>query len=221
MLVRAGQDGRQMTDAELRDQLMTLLLGGHDTTATALSWALERLTRHPQALARATAAADSGDEDYLDAVAKETLRVRPVVFDVGRVLKEPADVAGYRLPAGVTVIPAIGLVHAEESLYDDPAQFRPERMLGATLSPTSWLPFGGGTRRCLGANLALAEMRIVLREVLRGTELHTTTAPGERVRIGGVIFQQPHRGARITLRARRTADLVPLATNPQQDQRRD
>jgi len=217
MLVRAAspegpEAGRRMTDTELRDQLMTLLLGGHDTTATALSWALERLIRHPDVLARATAAADSGDDDYLDAVAKETLRNRPVVFDVGRVLKEPAVVAGYRLPAGTTVIPAIGLVHAKESLYDDPAQFRPERMLGTSLSPTTWLPFGGGTRRCLGANLAMAEMRIVLREVLRGTELHTTTAPGERVRIGGVIFQQPRRGARITVRARRTADLVPFVS---------
>ncbi len=205
MLVRAskegaGQDGRQMTDAELRDQLMTLLLAGHDTTATALSWALERLTRHPQALAHAAAAAHSGDEDYLDAVAKETLRIRPVIFDVGRVLTAPAEIAGYRLPAGTTVIPAIGLVHAEPAVYDDPGRFRPERMLGATLSPTTWLPFGGGNRRCLGANLAMAEMRIVLGEVLRRVELATTTAPGESPRISGVI-QQPHRGAVIRVRA--------------------
>ena len=207
MLVRAAShDGRRMTDAELRDQLMTLLLAGHETTATALSWALERLTRHPHALARATAAADADSDsdsgDYLDAVAKETLRVRPVVFDVGRVLKEPADVAGYRLPAGTTVVPAIGLVHVEPALYDNPAGFRPERMLGASLSPTTWLPFGGGNRRCLGANLAMAEMRIVLGEVLRRVELATATAPGERPRISGVI-QQPHRGAVIRVRAKR------------------
>jgi cytochrome P450 len=192
MLVRAAdQDGRRMTDAELRDQLMTLLLAGHDTTATALSWALERLSRHPDALARATAAADSGDADYLDAVAKETLRIRPVIFDVGRVLTAPVEIAGYRLPAGTTVIPAIGLVHAEPAIYDDPARFRPERMLGAGLSPTTWLPFGGGNRRCLGANLAMAEMRIVLGEVLRRVELATTTAPGERPRVSGVIQQPP------------------------------
>ena len=210
MLVRAADsDGRQMTDTELRDQLMTLLLAGHDTTATALSWALERLTRNPTVLARAVAAADAGDEEYLDAVAKETLRIRPVVFDVGRVLKAPTEVAGYHLPAGVTVIPAIGLVHASSAVYDDPAEFRPERMLGAAavkLSPTTWLPFGGGNRRCLGANLALAEMRIVLGEVLRRVELSTTTAAGERTRVSGVI-QQPHRGARIRVHAMRSATL--------------
>ncbi len=210
MLVRAAdQQGRHMTDTELRDQLMTLLLAGHDTTANSLSWALERLTRDPQTLARAVAAAEAsaaGDpagDEYLDAVAKETLRIRPVVFDVGRVLKEPVEIAGYRLPAGVTVIPAIGLVHARNDIYDDAAQFRPERMLGASLSPTTWLPFGGGNRRCLGANLALAEMRIVLREVLRRADLQTTTAPGERPRVRGII-QQPHRGSRIRLRALRS-----------------
>lgn len=203
MLVRAsqeghGEDGRQMTDNELRDQLMTLLLAGHDTTANSLSWALERLTRNPDVLARAVAAAKAGDEHYLDALAKETLRIRPVVFDVGRVLKEPTEVAGYRLPAGVTVIPAIGLVHASTAVYDHPQQFRPERMLGTNLSPTTWLPFGGGNRRCLGANLALAEMRVVLGEVLRRVELCTTTAPGERPRVSGVIHR-PHRGARIRI----------------------
>ena len=136
MLVRAAdEDGRQMTDRELRDQLMTLLLAGHDTTATALSWAFERLVRHPAILAKAVAAAEAGDEEYLDAIARETLRIRPVIFDVGRVLKEPVEIAGYRLDAGVTVIPAIGLVHASPALYDQPEQFRPERMIGATLSP--------------------------------------------------------------------------------------
>jgi cytochrome P450 len=199
MLVRAADDeGRQMTAAELRDQLMTLLLAGHDTTATALSWALERLTRHPDVLARAVAAAQAHDDEYLDAVARETLRIRPVVFDVGRVLTEPVEVAGYRLPAGVTVIPAIGLVHASNAVYDNPEQFDPDRMLGTTQSPTTWLPFGGGNRRCLGANLALAEMRLVLGEVLRRVTLKTTTERGERIRVSGVI-QQPRRGARITV----------------------
>lgn len=205
MLVRAADDdGRQMTDEELRDQLMTLLLAGHDTTATSLSWALERLTRHPQALARAVRAAEAGaaGDEYLDAVAKETLRIRPVVFDVGRVLKEPVEVGGYRLPAGVTVIPGIGLVHASDAVYGDAANFRPERMLECNFSPTTWLPFGGGNRRCLGANLALAEMRIVLREVLCHADIETTTAPGERPRMSGIIHQ-PHRGARIRLRALR------------------
>lgn len=211
MLVRvADDDGRQMTDRELRDQLMTLLLAGHDTTATALSWALERLTRHPHILAKAVAAAESGDDEYLDAIAKETLRIRPVVFDVGRVLKEPVEIAGYRLDRGVTVIPAIGLVHSSPEVYENPEQFRPERMIGASLSPTTWLPFGGGNRRCLGANLALAEMRIVLREVLRAVSLDTTTARGERVRPSGIIHQ-PHRGARIRVHAHRAANVDLLA----------
>ena len=120
-----------MTDRELRDQLMTLLVAGHDTTATGLSWALERLTRHPTALAKAVAAADasaagdpSGDE-YLDAVCKETLRVRPVVFDIGRVLTRPVDLAGYRLPAGVMVAPGAGLVHANPEPVPQPGEVRP------------------------------------------------------------------------------------------------
>ena len=218
MLVRAADaDGRRMTDLELRDQLMTLLLAGHDTTATALSWALERLTRHPEVLAVAVAAAraaadgDPAGDEYLDAVARETLRLRPVVFDVGRLLKEPVEVAGYRLPAGVTVIPAIGLVHTDANHYDDPDEFRPERMLAtnpteATTPPGRaapahrWLPFGGGNRRCLGANLALTEMRVVLREVLRRVELVPTSASGERPRPRGVI-QHPHRGALIRVRS--------------------
>jgi cytochrome P450 len=210
MLIRAAdQDGRTMTDQELRDQLITLLVAGHDTTATGLSWALERLTRHPAALAEAVAAADasaggdSSGDDYLDAVAKETLRIRPVVFDVGRVLTKPVDLAGYHLPAGVMVAPGVGLVHGNAEIYPDPDRFDPDRMLHSTFGPTSWLPFGGGNRRCLGATFALAELRIVLREVLRGVELDTTTAPGEHQRVKHVTLV-PHRGARIKVRAQRT-----------------
>lgn len=210
MLVRAAdQDGRTMTDAELRDQLMTLLVAGHDTTATGLSWALERLTRHPAALAKAVRAAEEGDDEYLDAVAKETLRNRPVVFDVGRILKQPVEIAGHQLPAGVMVAPGVGLVHSDDRVYPDADRFEPDRMIGATLSPTTWLPFGGGARRCLGATFAMAEMRVVLREVLRRVELETTTARGEAQRVKHVILEPKH-GARITVAKvktpRRTAD---------------
>ncbi|MFY9917278.1 MAG: cytochrome P450 [Mycobacterium sp.] len=211
MLVRAAHDdGRTMTDRELWDQLMTLLVAGHDTTATGLSWALERLTRHPATLAKAvraaeaSAAGDPGGDEYLDAVAKETLRIRPVVFDVGRVLTQPVELAGYRLPAGVMVAPAIGLVHASAEQYPDPDRFDPDRMLGATLSPTTWLPFGGGNRRCLGATFAMVEMRVVLREILRGVELSTTTAPDEHQRLKHVTLV-PHRGARVRVRTIRPA----------------
>jgi cytochrome P450 len=200
-----------MSDRELRDQLMTLLAAGHDTTATALSWALERLSRHPEILAKAVAAAEasaSGDpagDDYLDAIGKETLRIRPVVFDVGRKLTAPVELAGYLLPAGVMVAPGIGLVHASAAQYESPDRFDPDRMLvgnprSATVSPTTWLPFGGGNRRCLGANFALSEMRVILREVLRRADLETTTTRGEHQRVRGVILE-PHRGARIRVRA--------------------
>jgi cytochrome P450 len=211
MLVRAtDEEGRTLSDRELRDQLMTLLVAGHDTTATALSWALERLTRHPAILEKAVQAADAGDDEYLDAVAKETLRIRPVVFDVGRVLKEPVELAGYQLPTGVMVVPGIGLVHSDSELYPNADRFDPDRMVGATLSPTTWFPFGGGNRRCLGATFAMVELRIVLREILRRVELATTTASGETQKVKHVIMV-PRNGGRIRVRASR---LAPAVTQP-------
>lgn len=203
MLVRADDEGRSLSDAELRDQLMTLLVAGHDTTATALSWALERLTRHPALLRRAVEAADAGDDDFLDAVCKEVLRVRPVVFDIGRILTSPVEIAGHLLPAGVMVAPGIGLIHADPGVYPNPERFDPDRMVGGTPGPTQWLPFGGGNRRCLGATFALVEMRVVLGEILRRVEIATTTAKDERQRVKAVILT-PHRGGRITVRRRRS-----------------
>ncbi|MFV8170935.1 cytochrome P450 [Mycolicibacterium peregrinum] len=201
MLVRSADErGHTMTDRELRDQLMTLLVAGHETTATALSWALERLTRHPAVLDKAVRAARDGDDEYLDAVAKETLRIRPVVFDVGRVLKQPVEVGGYRLPAGVMVAPGIGLVHERDDVYPDADRFDPDRMLGVTLGPTTWFPFGGGNRRCLGATFATVELRVVLREILRRVDLFTTTAADERQRVKHVTLV-PNRGARVCVRA--------------------
>jgi cytochrome P450 family 135 len=221
MMVRsADEDGRTMTDQELRDQLMTLLVAGHDTTATGLSWALERLSRHPAILdkavsaAEASAAGDPAGDEYLDALAKETLRIRPVVFDVGRVLTEPVELAGYRLPASVMVAPGIGLVHSSSERYLDPRRFDPDRMVGTTPGPTTWFPFGGGNRRCLGATFAMVEMRVVLREVLRRVDLCATTAADERQKVKHVILI-PHRGARIRVRAIRdvpTASAAPAQT---------
>ena len=212
MLVRA--DENPMTDRELRDQLMTLLVAGHDTTATGLAWALERLTRHPRALADAEAAAErsaAGDptgDDHLDAVCRETLRVRPVVYDVGRILTAPVELAGHRLPAGVMVVPAIGLAHSDARRYPEPERFDPQRMTGAAPGPTAWLPFGGGNRRCLGATFALVEMRLVLREVLTRVELATTTAADERQRLKHVILV-PHRGGRVRVKRQRVVDGSP------------
>ncbi len=209
MLVRDGG----MTDTELRDQLMTLLLAGHETTATGLAWTLERLVRHPEVLARAVRAADDGDDEYLDALVRESLRVRPVIFDVARRLAEPVELAGYRLPAGVTVAPAIGLVQRSERHYPDALRFDPDRMVGATLAPTTWLPFGGGGRRCLGATFAQVEMRVVLREVLRCVELAATTAPAERQRAKHITLV-PHGGARIRVAAREPAAAERRQSNP-------
>lgn len=205
MLVRATDDvGAPMSDVELRDQLMTLLLAGHETTATGLAWALERLVRHPDVLARAVRAADEDDDAYLDALVREVLRIRPVIFDVARKLTAPVEVGGYELPAGVLVMPGIGLVQRSARQYRDPLRFDPDRMLWSTFTPTTWMPFGGGARRCIGATFAQVEMRIVLREILRAVELAPSTARAERQRAKHITLV-PHRGATITVRARREA----------------
>lgn len=208
MLVRAtDENGEPMSDRELRDQLMTLLAAGHETTATGLAWAFERLVRHPDALARAVQAAHEDDDEYLDALVKEVLRIRPVIYDVWRKLTAPVELAGHRLPTGTVVALGIGLVHDSAEVYSYPERFEPTRMIGATLTPTTWLPFGGGARRCLGATFAQVEMRVVLRDVLRSVELATTTAPAERQRLRGVTLA-PHRGARLRVLARRPAPVA-------------
>jgi cytochrome P450 len=200
MLVRSVDGaGQPMADDELVDQLVTLLLAGHDTTATALSWAFERLTRDPALLERTAQAAADSDDAWLDAVCKETLRVRPVVFEVGRKLTAPVQLAGYRIPAGTILAPSINLVHHSSRHYPDPEAFRPQRFLDQRADPAIWLPFGGGVRRCLGATFAQVEMRTVLREVLRRVELSPTTAPDEPVKPRHVTMV-PRQGAMVTVR---------------------
>jgi cytochrome P450 len=199
LLSARDEDGEGLTDSELRDELMTLLLAGHETTATALSWTLERLTRHPDVLARVTEEARAGDGgEYLDAVIKEALRLRPVVPAVARYLTEPTELGGRVLPAGVHITPSIYLTHRNPAIYPEPERFRPERFLERPAGTYEWIPFGGGTRRCLGASFALLEMRIVLGEVLRRFDLRTTTSPGERIARRAITFS-PRRGGRITL----------------------
>lgn len=202
MLVRArDEEGEPMGLEQLRDQLTTLLLAGHGSTATGLSWVFERLVRHPAILARARQAADEDDEVYLDAVVKETLRMRPPVFDMGRYLPEPVELAGYRLPAGISVVVAIGLAQHSERNFTDPKAFDPQRFVDSPADPRAWMPFGGGSRRCIGATFASTEMRVVLREVLRRVDLATTDDPPETFRA-----RHPRRGARVTVRARRTTE---------------
>jgi cytochrome P450 len=184
-------------DDELRDQIITLLLAGHETTTTGLAWTLERLVRHPATMQRARDA----DEDYLDATIKESLRVRPVIADVARHLTRPAEVAGRLLPAGVDVMPGIALVQASPRFHPQPEAFRPERFLdgGADMEAYTWIPFGGGRRRCLGAAFAAVEMRMVLRAVLDHARLEPTSPRPERVRTHHITLV-PARGARVIRR---------------------
>jgi cytochrome P450 family 135 len=180
MLVAARfDDGEQMSDGEVRDQLMTLLLAGHETTATALAWAFDLLFRSPEAMERVRAELAEGRDGYLDAVATETLRVRPVVPSVGRLLTSDAELGGFELPAGTAVMPSIYLVHTREDLYSEPYEFRPERFLEGAPDTFGWIPFGGGTRRCLGAAFASFEMKVVLRTILRRAKLRPATDRAE------------------------------------------
>lgn len=215
MLVRSGSDtssaGAGMSDKELVDQLVTLLLAGHDTTATALAWTFERLIRHPQLLARTARAAADGDDAWLDAVCRESLRARPVVFEFGRKLTADLTLGEYHIPAGVTLMPSINLVQHSGRYYADPDRFEPQRFLDRRPDPTIWLPFGGGVRRCLGATFAQVEMRTVLREILCTVELAATTAPDEPVRARHVTMV-PRQGALVTVRRRITADRLATAS---------
>jgi cytochrome P450 len=196
LLLARHEDGEPMDDVELRDELVTLLVAGHETTATALAWALERLTRHPAALQRLTEEVRAGEEEYVDAVIRETLRLRPVIPFVGRKLTEPQTIGGWDLPAGARVAPSIHLVHRRPDLYPDPAAFRPERWLGVRTNPYTYLPFGGGVRRCLGASFAETEMRAVLSAIVGNVTLKPARPESERVG-RRVITLVPARGAEI------------------------
>ena len=207
MLVRArDEDGSAMSDGELRDQLLTLLLAGHETTATALAWAFERLVRHPTVLAKAQRAAQDGDDEFLDAIIYETLRVRPIITDVVRQLAAPVEIGGYRIPAGIMVSPAIAIVHTSPHAHHDPMNFDPSRWAGRHPDIATWLPFGGGNRRCLGAAFATTEMRVVLRETLRRVDLAPAVSADEQPKLRNVTVV-PKQGARVVITRRRESDL--------------
>ncbi len=212
LLCARDEDGQPMTDVELRDELITLLTAGHETTATGLSWAFERLVRTPAAMAAAVDSLDEGD-DYLDAVAKESLRIRPVIVDVARRVKVDWQVGGYDIPAGTLVMAAIVAIHHRPDLWDRPLLFRPERFLESQPVPYSWIPFGGGVRRCIGATFALMEMRVVLRTVLERVSLSAARPQSERPRAQHVTVV-PGRGAEVVVGARTAAGTraAPLVT---------
>ncbi|MFE6737507.1 cytochrome P450 [Streptomyces tubercidicus] len=196
-----SDDSGGFSDAEMRDQLITLLLAGHETTATGLAWAVHELVRRPEQMRRAQKAADEGDDAYLTAVAKEGLRLKPVVYEVARQLTAPLTVGGYRLPAGSTVMPAIGLVQSDPAHHDQPDVFRPERFLDGQPPANTWIPFGGGARRCLGAGFALLEATVALRELLLRYELRPDRPQPEAQRAHHVTLV-PERGARVVVTRR-------------------
>jgi cytochrome P450 len=172
-----------MGDRELRDELVTMLEAGHETTATALSWTFERLLRTPRVLERLRAELDEGGEEYLEAVVKEALRSRTVVLDTPRILTSPLALGDYEVPSGWYVAPAIPLVQHARSAYEDPEEFRPERFLDGRGAREAWIPFGGGKRHCVGSHLALLELETVIAEILRHRDLDPVDAPGEHVKM--------------------------------------
>jgi cytochrome P450 family 135 len=180
LMLAEFEDGSRMEDRELRDQLMTLLLAGHETTATGLAWTFDLLLRHPAELARLRDSLMAGEEDYLRATISESLRLRPVIPLAGRRLAKELVADGMTLPAGTDVTPAIWLTHTRADIYPDPFAFQPERFLEDGPDTYAWIPFGGGVRRCIGATFAEFEMRIVLREVLTRCELHKADPAPER-----------------------------------------
>jgi len=198
LLAARDDDGSPMSDEELRDELITVLGAGHETTATALAWTMERLLRNPPVLARLRDSIAAGEDDYLDATIRETLRTRPVIVDVARKLTAPARIGGYELPAGAFVLPAIAALHYREDLFPQPDEFRPERFLNGGADTYAWIPFGGGVRRCIGAAFAEYEMRVVLRAVLERAELSAPDPKPERVKVRNITLA-PARGARVRL----------------------
>jgi cytochrome P450 len=206
MLLEARhEDGSPMSDQELRDELMTLLVAGHETTASSLGWAFERLTREPRVLSRLVGELDSDGDAYLVATIQETLRCRPVLPNVEpRLVKTPYEVGGWKYPEGVCLVPNAYLVHHDPEIYPDPYEFRPERFLDEPPGTYTWIPFGGGRRRCIGASFAMLEMQIVIRTVLTRRELRPAKDGAEHASRRNITVR-PGRGALASLGDRKPA----------------
>jgi cytochrome P450 len=194
LLVQAtDEQGEPSSGEELRDELMSLLLAGAESSATTLAWAIDFLLHHPDALARVRSDLKRGDEDYLDAVIQETMRLRPVPHLTARHLASPMNVLGYSLPAGTTVAIPAYLVHHRPDLYRDPRSFRPERFLDQGPGAFTWVPFGGGARRCVGASFATLEMKCVLSTVLHRVSMRPARPDPERIRMRNIILTPAHK----------------------------
>jgi cytochrome P450 len=192
-------DGTALSDRELRDELMGLLIAGHETTATGLAWAAERLARTPAAQERLAAELDGADKPaYLDAVIQETLRLRPPVIDAVRTTVMDTELGGHRIGQGTIVSAMFSVTHRRADLWPDPLAFKPERFLDGRPAPYSFTPFGGGIRRCVGAALATFEMRVVLIALLTRFRLQAASDRDEPIRLAGITLI-PARGATVTL----------------------
>ena len=212
MLQARYDDGERMSDSEIADQLGTLLAAGHETTATTLAWAIERLRRHPGVLSRLVAEGDAGGDELRRATILEVQRVRPVIDVTARQVKAGSLRLGdWELRRGQTILIGIGLVHADDAVFPDATVFDPGRFVGAKPDRYAWVPFGGGFRRCLGAAFADMEMNVVLRTLLREFELTTTDEPDERWHSRGVAYA-PARGGRAVVYRRRDSAAAPGAT---------
>jgi cytochrome P450 len=188
-----NEDGTPLSEKDLRDELLTLLTDG--PTSSSLAWVFERLLRHPEKLARLQAELLAGEgETYLDAVIKETLRLRPPVSVVVRRLLKPATLGGYDLPAETLIAPCVYLIHHRSDVYENPGEFVPERFLEQRAAVPTWIPFGGGARRCLAASYAEQEMKRVLRTVLEEVELEPVESRSERVTRGAIAFSPAQHG---------------------------
>lgn len=197
LLQATDEDGRPLTERELRDELVTVIGAGHETTATGLAWAFERLLRNPAVLERLERSLPEGD-DYLEATIKETLRIRPVITDAARRVTREIEVAGYRIPAGALLMPAIAALHFRDDIYPEPEEFRPERFLEGAPESYAWIPFGGGIRRCIGASFAQYEMRVVIRAILERADLRAADPAPESPRVRNITSAPAH-GCRVVL----------------------
>jgi cytochrome P450 len=198
------EDGEALTDRELRDELLTLVLAGHETTANQLAWTWERLVRNPVPrghLVEAVRCDDEAAPDVIEATIQESMRSRPVIPIIGRRVMVPWRLGDYVVPADTPVTMSILLLHHREDLYPDPFAFRPERLLGVKPGTYTWIPFGGGIRRCLGAALAMAEQRVVLEAVARRTDMSAADPAPEHARHRNVTMI-PAQGARVVMRSR-------------------
>jgi cytochrome P450 len=207
LLLARTDEGEALTDRELRDELLTLVLAGHETTANSLAWTWERLVRFPAAHRALLDAVRGGDDAdgaaWIEATINEGMRARPVIPIIGRRVTVPWRLGEYAVEAGAPVSMSILLVHHREDLYPDPFAFRPERWIGHKPGTYTWIPFGGGIRRCLGAALAMAEQRIVLREMARRLDLEADDPEPEHA-VHRNVTMIPSRGGRVIIRSKRS-----------------